>query len=132
MPSRGAGLFVLDPGAQAPLTQTSARIDLINSTVTNNISDRADTAGADVSLEFVALGGSSRLGVLRSEGGSAGQVQNAFAVQGSGDKVDAVAGCSMTADPRPTAGVALGWLLGLAGLWHVGRGRTSRHRQRSR
>lgn len=128
--SRGAGVYVLDPGAKAPLTQTAARLELVNSTISGNSADKADVTGADVALEFESLAGGTRLGVLRSQGGAAGQLANGFAATGAGGDA-AASGCSVAASGQPGSLTPLS-LLGLLGLWRVRRGRTSVRRQAAR
>lgn len=128
-PARGAGLFVLDPGARAPISQTSARVELINSQTSGNIGDASDPTGADVSLEFEPLGGTTPLGSFRSLGGSSGQTQNAFASSSGSTTEGGATGCQVSQRSGASGGPI--WLFGLLGLWLVRRGRTwSRGRSR--
>lgn len=128
-PARGAGLFVLDPGTSAPISQTTARVELINSPTSGNIGDASDPTGADVSLEFEPLGGTTALGSFRSLGGSSGQTQNGFASASGATTEGGGTGCQVGQRPGAASGPLL--LLGLLGLWLVRRGRTwSRGRSR--
>lgn len=125
--SRGAGLFALDPGAQAPITQTTASVDLVDCSITGNSADAFATSGVDAALEFAALAGGSPRGVLRDRGGTMGQIENGFAT----DAPPAVTGggCSMTQHSRGRLGVPLMLVLGMLGIWQVRRGRTSVRRK---
>lgn len=121
-PARGAGLFVLDPGAKAPISQTTARVELTNSTTSGNLGDASNPMGADVSLEHEPLGGTTPLGTFRSSGGSSGQTQNLFASPGGSGGDAAASGCQTSRGPAGAGSLLL--LFGLSGLLLVRRGRT--------
>ena len=67
-PARGGGLFVLDPGAKAPINGPPHASRLVDSTISGNVGDTNDPTGSDVSLEHEALGGSAILGSVRQRG----------------------------------------------------------------
>ncbi|MBL9004781.1 MAG: hypothetical protein JNJ46_11070 [Myxococcales bacterium] len=134
--SRGAGLFALDPGAQAPITQTTASVDLVDCSITGNSADVLAASGVDAALEFAALAGGSPRGVLRDRGGTTGQIENGFAMDAPPTMT--AGGCSMTDHSRGHVGAPLllafgivgSWgLWGLLGIWQVRRGRTSVRRK---
>ncbi len=121
-PARGAGLFVLDPGAKAPISQTSARVELVDSTISGNVGDTNDPTGSDVSLEHEALGGSAILGSVRQSGGTSGQTQSQFAGSMVSTTEGMTAGCQASrSGAHGGAGLAA---LGLLWLWLVWRRRT--------